>query len=315
MKFSVVIPVFNGESVIERAIESVAEQSFRDFELIVVNDGSTDRTEATVNSVCSNYPLLIWKQVITSNQGRSHARNLGIKKARGDFICFLDADDTFIQNHLVEFHEATKLFPRISCFFADSNVKTTGAAWNKYTSFLDRLLARGEFYELRNNYVIFSKLLPHFLVEGSLIPMCSTAIKKQALITIGFFDESYSSSEDFDLWFRLSLKYRFVAIKKSLSTVYHHDNNTSHPSQKSINISKQLQVTRGLIAKSQDFEDPELTLRLVNKESTLFGELLYHTSCQSFEMLWYLVKSNKSLVSKHKLRTLKSLARALLKRT
>ena len=93
---SIILPVFNGEKFIKKAIESVLNQSLNDFELIVINDGSTDSTADIINSFEDNRIRIINQ----SNKGPGQARNNGLKIASGDYIMFLDADDWFCEDAL-----------------------------------------------------------------------------------------------------------------------------------------------------------------------------------------------------------------------
>ena len=93
---SIILPVFNGEKFIKKAIESVLNQSLNDFELIVINDGSTDSTADIINSFKDNRIRIINQ----SNKGPGQARNNGLKIASGDYIMFLDADDWFCEDAL-----------------------------------------------------------------------------------------------------------------------------------------------------------------------------------------------------------------------
>jgi len=86
---SIILPVFNGEKFIKKAIESVLNQSLNDFELIIINDGSTDSTADIINSFEDNRIRIINQ----NNEGPGNARNNGLKIASGDYIMFLDADD------------------------------------------------------------------------------------------------------------------------------------------------------------------------------------------------------------------------------
>lgn len=115
MKFSVVIPVYNGEKYVWRAVRSVLEQTHKDVELIVVDDGSTDGSERAVKDVFAEYPhrAAICKRV--ENSGPSAARNVGIEHASGDYICFLDADDMYDVRLFSELDE--KLNGEDVCFF------------------------------------------------------------------------------------------------------------------------------------------------------------------------------------------------------
>lgn len=92
MKFSVIMPIYNGESVIEHSINSILRQTYKDFELILINDASTDKTQIICNKYAQNYKnIKIINKV--SNEGVSKARNDGIQIAQGEYICFIDADD------------------------------------------------------------------------------------------------------------------------------------------------------------------------------------------------------------------------------
>lgn len=96
MRFSIIIPAYNAEKFIARGVESVLKQTVEDFELIVVDDGSEDRTLEHLKSI-NDERLMVISQ---SNKGVSVARNTGISNAHGEFVCFLDADDEYLPNHL-----------------------------------------------------------------------------------------------------------------------------------------------------------------------------------------------------------------------
>jgi glycosyltransferase involved in cell wall biosynthesis len=96
MRFSIIIPAYNAEKFITRGVESVLKQNFEDFELLVVDDGSKDRTLELLKSI-NDERLVVISQ---ANKGVSVARNAGISNAHGEFICFLDADDEYLPNHL-----------------------------------------------------------------------------------------------------------------------------------------------------------------------------------------------------------------------
>lgn len=95
---SVIIPAYNAETVIERAIQSVLNQTYRNYEIIVVNDGSSDKTEEKVNRIANEFQCV--QLINTVNGGVSRARNMGIFQAKGEYITFLDADDTLMPKAL-----------------------------------------------------------------------------------------------------------------------------------------------------------------------------------------------------------------------
>lgn len=102
--FSVIIPTYNRANLLKVAIKSVLEQTFEDWEIIVIDDGSVDETQ-TVVSAFSNSKI---KYIYQSNQKESAARNKGIRKAKGRYICFLDDDDYYLKHHLKASYEALK---------------------------------------------------------------------------------------------------------------------------------------------------------------------------------------------------------------
>jgi len=102
--FSIIIPVYNRENTIGRAIRSVLNQSYQNWELIIVNDGSTDNTQAEVSKYMRQYPN-IRMFVTPNNYGRLSARNFGMKVARNDWICWLDSDDEYTSNYLEEYNK------------------------------------------------------------------------------------------------------------------------------------------------------------------------------------------------------------------
>lgn len=101
-KFSIILPVFNGEKYVNRAIKSVLSQNYNNWELIVVNDGSTDNSLNVINSIKSSKIVVICK----NNTGVSETRNLGIEKSQGDYLIFLDADDWLESGCLYNMNEA-----------------------------------------------------------------------------------------------------------------------------------------------------------------------------------------------------------------
>ncbi|MBA6348688.1 glycosyltransferase family 2 protein [Colwellia sp. BRX8-9] len=278
MKFSIIVPVYNGEKVIIRALTSALEQTFQDHEVIVVNDGSTDNTQQVVESYINNQNHKISIKLInTENNGRSSARNLGVTKSNSDFVCFLDADDEFHKEHLFEFSKAIERYNHINCFFGDSVIVRDDSSWASYDNYLPRFLDRGEFWTENDGCIQFGQSFSEFLIEGSLIPMCSAAIRRATFIEAGGFNERFSVSEDFELWFRLALNHNYIAVNKVLSTVYHHSDNTSHPQNKYLTLQKQIDVTDYILHKYEDLNSNHIIL-LVKKRNTLITELLYHSS-------------------------------------
>ena len=107
--FSIIIPVYNKETFLENTIKSVLQQSFTDFELIIINDGSTDNSESKIKSFSDPRITYLKKE----NGGVSTARNLGIEMAAASYITFIDADDYWYPNFLEEMVSSIEQFPAI----------------------------------------------------------------------------------------------------------------------------------------------------------------------------------------------------------
>lgn len=313
MRFSVVIPVYNGEKTIGKALTSVAKQIVENFEVIVVNDGSTDGTLKEIQNFIEQHPELTIKVISNHNNGRSVSRNIGVIAAKGDFICFLDADDEFKQNHLEEFNKAISLYPEVGFFFADAEVIRVDNNWAKFNGFLERLMKRGEYWKTNGYYVVFDERFPVMLVQGSLIPMCSTAIQRDILILSGLFNPSFSVAEDFELWFRISLTNKMIAINKQLSNVYHHSDNTSNPKNTYKNTLKDLKVNKYILENTPKL-NKQLQQLLNQKVSELTSGLLYYASDISPSEVMAIIIEQPVVKYGHFLFALKQLIKSVLKK-
>ncbi|MBL1211076.1 glycosyltransferase family A protein [Geminocystis sp. GBBB08] len=172
---SVIIPVYNGERFLAEAIKSIMKQNYQPLEIIVIDDGSTDKT---VN-VASRFKD-ITKYIYQENSGVSRARNTGIKMAKGDLITFLDADDLFPSNSLEKYVD-----------FMKKNIDVDIV--QGYTQ--DQWL-----YKIEDDRLLFeSKRKPHISFNVG-----SAIWKKSVFEKIGLFNESMSYGEDVDLWVKVN---------------------------------------------------------------------------------------------------------------
>lgn len=130
-KFSVIIPVYNGENYILRALESLKNQTYSNLEIIIVNDGSTDSTERVVNDFIKNNACLDVKYYAQQNAGPSTARNFGLSVATGDYVAFLDSDDVFTPRLFEEISAVKEDFD--ACFFGFDEVDENGEYISKYS--------------------------------------------------------------------------------------------------------------------------------------------------------------------------------------
>lgn len=207
--FSVVIPLYNKEAYIKRAIDSVLKQSFIDFELIVINDGSTDNSVNIVKLYNDNRIKLIEQ----NNKGVSAARNKGISIANGDYIAFLDADDEWRENFLSEINTLIKLFPYAGLYATSYSVcrDIKGNVINETNITNYKRYEMDYFKEAYNN---------KFPVHTSAV-----CIPKQIFENVGLFLIDVHLGEDLEMWARIALKYKIAYSTKKCSIYYRNTGN------------------------------------------------------------------------------------------
>jgi glycosyltransferase involved in cell wall biosynthesis len=215
MKISVIIPAYNAENYIERTLNSIINQSFQAYEIIVIDDGSTDNTYKIVKEKFPSIKLF-WQK----NQGPSAARNYGIRIAAGDWITFLDADDEYMPDLLENYFKILNQKKDIVWCCAPYIIKTKGY----------ELIISYKGNQLKNN-IIDNILLAYtdfnYKIIAELISTCSVIIKKEIFNEIGYFNTNFKLGEDIDLWFRISMKYPKIGYLDNISFVYNRINNNS----------------------------------------------------------------------------------------
>lgn len=200
--FSVIIPLYNKEKYIHKAIHSVLNQTFVEFELIIVDDGSTDKSLKQLYEV-KDERLNIISQ---TNQGVSIARNNGVKNANFELITFLDADDWWHPDFLKEMFELIQKFSDAaiysSSYFKVKNGKNIPA----------KIGVENEF---KAGYINYYKVYANtFWVPVN----CSFVVVKKSVFTnVGGFNPKLKFGEDLDLWLRISLNHQFAFINKHLA--------------------------------------------------------------------------------------------------
>ncbi len=215
---SVVIPTYNVERYIEQTLQSVLAQSHRALEVLVVDDGSSDRTRDLVAAVAAADPRV--RLVTQANQGVCVARNRGLADSRGEFLCFLDHDDWWAPWKLAEQLAAFDRVPDAGVVFSDFlNWFPGDSGFAEPASVLPTLEG------VPAHDPEFSGWIYHqFLVDCW--ALTSTAmIRRSALDAAGAFDPALPYSEDWDLWLRLSVQVPFVKLA-AVSTLYR-----QHPHQ------------------------------------------------------------------------------------
>lgn len=200
-RFSVVIPLFNKEKSIGSTVWSVLKQTYQEFELIIVNDGSTDKSLDALKSF-TDPRIRIIDQI---NGGVSSARNLGILSAINEFIIFLDADDLWLPICLEEMCRLISKFPSAGIFVTNFNL--TG----KNLKGSERCYYSNDYYYATAYYM--AKWSIRFMITG-----CVT-VRRGLFNETGYFDTSLTHGEDLDMWRRLTQK-AGIAKSEVITTIY-----------------------------------------------------------------------------------------------
>lgn len=204
--FTVVIPLFNKEKFVKETIKSVLNQTFKSFELIIVNDGSTDKSLAIVSEFNDNR-ITILNQ---NNKGVSSARNWGIESSNTNFICFLDADDIWKPNHLEVLHNIILKFPDAKLYCSRY---ITQISKNKFT--------KNIFENINDNYEGYVDDFFKSSLINRIALTSAVCIKKQVYNELGGFDTNISSGQDLDYWIKIALNNK-VAISNKITLVYNY---------------------------------------------------------------------------------------------
>lgn len=217
---SVVIPVYNCEQFIEKAIQSVLSQS-EVYEIVVINDGSTDDSLKILEKLEKKYSLIkLYHHPERSNQGRSASRNLGIQKANGNFIAFLDADDYYLENRFLNdkimFQQNTACDGVYNAVGFHFYREVTPHELEKYQIYTVNKIVEPEF--------LFKSLLygkcGHFHING-------LTVKKSVFDLTGLFNKELIVAEDTDIFWKMAIKCRLETgiIDKPLANRGVHDSN------------------------------------------------------------------------------------------
>ena len=216
-KISIVCPTFNGASrgYLKEAIESALNQTFQDFELIIVDDGSTDHTKA----VCAPYLKdSRVRYIFQPNGGPASARNTGITASKGEFICFLDDDDIW---------KDEKLQRQIE--FIDAQLSNC-SDWGMVFTWVELIDGQGNILGYRGHRQTGSIYKDLFF--GNIIDATSSVlIKRKTLNQVGLFDEENRQCEDWDMWLRIAENHLVFPIHEYLVKHREHKDRLSSSSE------------------------------------------------------------------------------------
>ena len=212
MRFSVIIPLYNKAPYVAKTLQSVFAQTFTDWELIVVNDGSTDNSmqvaTEVINGVSERFPAGKLNIITQNNSGVSTARNNGVAASHGEYVCFLDADDWWEWTFLEEMDRLITEFP-------DAGIYGTGYNIINETRHKTRVAPIGVDENFEKGYINYCKVYAKTLC----MPLTSitVAIRRTVFDEMRGFKPNLKLGEDFDLWIRVALKYKVSFLNKTLA--------------------------------------------------------------------------------------------------
>ena len=250
--FSIIIPTFNRAHVISKTISSVINQSFIDWELIVVDDGSQDNTKEVIYNYMQSDSRI--KYVYQKNQERSVARNNGIDNSRGKYICFLDSDDEYMEHHLQTFHdEILSTGNPIGMFFTSLVIYNNGVDINHP---IPKLMEEGSVFD--------------YLFKSGIYP-CRVCIEKSIFETFRFRLDCIIV-EDTILWLEIASKYPIYQILKKTVNYFQHEENS---------VNKKFNPCKKMLNGIRNFSrnNKEVYYKISrNNRSNIIGELYYGIS-------------------------------------
>ncbi len=254
-KVSVIIPVYNGEKYIKQTIKSVLNQTFQNFEIIIIDDGSTDNSRKEIQSL-DDLRIHYFYQ---SNKGcPAIPKNRGIRKAKGKYIAFLDQDDLFlpkkIENQLELIEKTGQKIDAVicNCFVYDEmNKQIIGKNWAK-------------------NFRIIPGKISQRLIKGNFIVTSSEAlIRKSFFKKNGFLDERLKIADDYDLWLRLAKDSHIKFISKPLVKWRYRPGSLSSDSPKLVNdlvyLYKKILFCKDLTKKERKIAQKNYEIYLIRK--------------------------------------------------
>ena len=202
MKFSVVIPLYNKAPYVRKALESVIAQTYQNFELMVVDDGSTDGSTLIVDEFLNGIENIKHRFIKQENLGVSIARNNGVAHSDGDYIAFLDADDWWDCTYLERMAQFINEYP-------DAGLYACNYYYHKNNKNLIRVS------QISTGYINYPKV--YYDIFAMPVWTGATIIPRSVFLDVNGFNPQLWMSEDFDLWIRIALKYKVCFLNELLA--------------------------------------------------------------------------------------------------
>ena len=205
VKVSVVMPAYNSERFIRESIESVINQTYDNWELIIVNDGSKDRTKQIIEEYTQKYPTKIILLHKSKNEGISKGLNSAIEIANGTYICWLSSDDIYVSDMIESEIEFLNINKEFNIVFSNYDLI------DSESKFLMSSPPYRFFRELEEGDITqpYRSLLSKYCLNG-----CSVMCKKEHYLTVGGFNPTYLYAHDYDMWIRFAANYNIGYINK-----------------------------------------------------------------------------------------------------
>ena len=200
--FSVIIPLYNKENFVLNTLKSVMNQTFTDYEIIIIEDCSTDKSLEIVSKIKNDTIRIIRHE---KNKGLSASRNTGIKNANANYLAFLDADDLWKENYLQELFQLTNDFPEAKLFATN---------YEEFYSYNKILVPENNSKNLKNNSLI-RDFFEISLAQPLYCPS-SFCVEKSVFETVGYYDETITFGEDVDFNIRANSEFLLAYSKKPL---------------------------------------------------------------------------------------------------
>lgn len=242
-KISIIIPTYNYARFLPEAIESVLKQTYKDYEIIVVDDGSTDNTKEIIDKYKDKI-----RYIYQENKGLPSARNTGIKSAKGEYFAFLDSDDVFLPEKLelqigrFDRNSSLGMVYTYRCFFNEKGVRKKSISENRF---------------------LVGKIQTELFL-GNVIPVSSTVVNRKCFEKVGLFDESLTSAEDYDLWLRLSHYFEVDCVPMPLVKIRLHSSNMSRNLER-MYINKITVINKNIqMFPEVGYSDPHIMRRLAD---------------------------------------------------
>ena len=275
--FSIIIPLYNKAEFIRETVGYVLEQTFSDFEIVIVDDGSTDDGLTKI----SDLKDLRIKSFRQKNQGVSVARNKAMEIATGEYYCFLDGDDEWTPNHLESLYNAIQMFPNAGMYCGRYKTKVGR------THFVDCHISH-----ISDDYEGYVQDFFESSFVNRVALTSAVCIKKEVFAEVGGFDKNISSGQDLDYWIRIALIFP-VVICKEVTLIYNY-----LPDNKSLSKTKIINKTLPDFSKFANEEKARPNLKKFLDIYRIEYAMHFHISGNAQKKEFYLKDADPKYISR-----------------